>query len=176
MINLDNFVYPYPDEALKKMPYFWKKDDATSLDKSVWVSYMEVIFNALLNYLTEIQNQAALKLAFLNVTGQVLSLENYLNNTYDNTLRRIYITISQTQPPYGETWVLASETDSSPKTWVLTSEIDITPTTMYLSNEFISYTYFTVNIPTDVVFVESKLRAELSNYVLATKLYNILTF
>lgn len=116
-------------------------------------------------------------ITFLDYNGQHKVLEEYLNDTYDFTTRGIFITendiASGTQ---ALDMYLQSETDPLPTSIYLQSEVNPAPITMFLQGEGSGINSFTVNVPVAVVFDETTLRAQLSNYVIATKEYNIITF
>ena len=108
-------------------------------------------------------------------TGQHLSLEEYLNDLYDATLRRIYITENDL-PAAGETWYLQPETDPQPKTWYLQGEGDPVPKTWWLQSEVVQQNHFTINIPVAISYVEEVLRGQVDPYVVNAYNYDIQTF
>lgn len=163
------------DIYLKLVPYFWLVMPETEVERTKWKNYLEVIAGSLENTQSNLFALCQALKAFLDVTGQHLSLENYLNNTYDNTLRRIFIT--ENNGAGSEDWFLQSETDPENKIWYLQGESDPTPKNWYLQSEIAIISFsFTIHIPVDITFDEDTLRQILSNYVSALRTYNIVTF
>lgn len=115
-------------------------------------------------------------LDFLKYNGQHKVLEEYLNDKYDEVQRQIYITennIAQLDPV---SMGLSGETVSSEVEIGLSGETVTVPVSMALSGEVLQDNNFTINIPVTVIFDTNVLAAQLSNYVLAGKEYNIVTF
>jgi hypothetical protein len=161
---------------LKLVPYFWKITQETGLDKEVWVEYLNVISGSLEYVQDAIFNDCTELKSFLDVTGQHLSLEEYLNNTYDSSLRRIYIQENQVVASIKETWYLDGELDPEEKFWYLDGELDPVPKTWFLDSDSISIYDFTIYIPLSIASDEEAIRLNINNYVLATKQFNIQTF
>lgn len=161
---------------LKLVPYFWKVTQETGLDKEVWVEYLNVIAGSLENIQTSVFNDCVDLKNFLDVTGQHLSLEEYLNDTYDSSLRRIYIQENDIIVSIKETWYLDGETDPEDKVWYLDGEIDPAPKTWFLDSDGISIYNFTVFIPLSIASDEEAIRLDVNNYKLATKQFDIQTF
>lgn len=114
---------------------------------------------------------------FLNYNGQHGSLEEFLNDKYDPVSRGIFITENDiSSGTQAIDLYLQSEEDLSPTTIYLQGEVTRAPVSMYLQGETIDTNNFTVNIPVSVTFDETTVRAQLANYVIATKTYNIVTF
>ena len=109
----------------------------------------------------------------LDFTGQVISLERLLNDKYDDTLRRIFISSAVATEAYFfdedddfDTDIFLFDEDDSPE-----------DTDIFLFDGFDSgVSNFTINIPSDVVFTEAELRALINKYKLAGKYYTIKIF
>jgi len=116
-------------------------------------------------------------ITFLDYNGQHKVLEEYLNDNYDATTRGIFITENNVSSGAQALDIyLQGELDPSPTSIYLQSEVNPAPITMFLQGEGTGINSFTVNVPVAVVFDETTVRAQLSNYVIATKEYNIITF
>jgi len=174
-MNCSKYNIDVEDIYLKLVPYFWKVVPETGAERTKWIAYLEVLAESLENTQSSLFDLCVALKDFLDVTGQHLSLENYLNNVYDNLLRRIYITENDAGAP--ESWFLEGETDPNNKVWYLQGESDPTQKNWFLQSEIIGQTFnFTIHIPVLVVFDETLLRGLLDNYVIAGKTYTILTF
>jgi hypothetical protein len=113
----------------------------------------------------------------LNFTGQVISLERLLNDTFDNSLRRIYISDGNRQekfvaltgsnnPPTPEQVIFRSEASSfTGENFAVYSQSD--------SNQVYD---FQVNVPTGLSYNAGQLNALMNKYKKAGKKYNIATF
>lgn len=174
-MNCSKYNVDVRDIYLKLVPYFWRIMPETSVERTKWINYLEVVAGSLENAQGEIFDLCVALKDFLDVTGQHLSLENYLNNLYDNISRRIFIT--ENEGAGAESWYLEGEADPDNKVWYLEGETDPIPKTWYLQSEIANLTFnFTINIPAVVVFDETILRDLLDNYVQAVSTYNIVTF
>jgi hypothetical protein len=113
---------------------------------------------------------------FLQYTGQHKVLEEFLNNKYDIVQRRIFITENDIAGLDPVVMGISGETVSQPVVMGLSGETVAVPVSMAVSLEALQDNNFTVNIPNAVTYDEPTLRAQLDNYVLAGKQYNIVTF
>lgn len=113
---------------------------------------------------------------YLQYNGQHKVLEEYLNNIYDIVQRRIYITendIAQLEPvAIG----LSGEVVQNEVVIGLVGDTITTPISLALSNEILESNNFTVNIPIAIVYDANVITAQLRNYVLAGKNFNIITY
>jgi hypothetical protein len=158
------------------IPSFWR-ETKTGLEARV-LPYLRSIIKPLQDlsdvlYLLEINTKA-----FLDYTGQDLALENYLNDNYDNTQRRIFITENnvingtQTVDIY-----LQGESDPSPTSVYLQVESGGIPFSLYLAGEAVSPSYnFTINIPSSISFDSTLITRQIKNYSEASRVFNIITF
>lgn len=115
---------------------------------------------------------------YLDYTGQHLALEAYLNDTYDLTDRRIFIT--ENNVINGATTIdlyLQGETDPTPINIYLQGETAPVPFSLYLQGESVFGTYnFTINIPLAVAFDNDVVTKQIKRYSEAAKTFNIITF
>ena len=113
---------------------------------------------------------------FLQYTGQHKVLEEFLNDKYDSVQRRIFIVennIAQFDPiAIG----ISGEAVDILLVLGITGDTVTTPVAIALSTEVLQDSNFTINIPTSVIFNQNTLQAQLRSYVLAGKIYNIVTF
>lgn len=113
---------------------------------------------------------------FLQYTGQHKVLEEYLNDKYDSVQRRIYITENNIGSIDPIQMGLSGESVPEDVEIGLSGESVTVPLVIALSNEVLQANNFTINIPIAVLYVESTLTAQVNNYVLAGKQYNINVF
>ena len=173
MIDLDKYDFDVRAEYLKILPYFYQINQTTGDSKEAWINYLQTLAGSL-----EVTQGNLLELAtriktFLNTTGQHMSLEGLLNDTYDAALRRINIIENDIGIFETETWFLQNEGDPENKVWFLQSENDPFNKIWYLQSEIEQGFPFTIEIPSVIIFDEVELRALIDNYVIAGKKYNI---
>lgn len=172
MTNIFNIDWGNVTENLT--PWFWRKDNNDNESKLIaylrsMIAPIQTISNTLLAFQQE-------TIDFLKYTGQHTSLEEYLNDTYDTTLRRIYITENDIAAIDAVNMYLSGETNPSPLSFYLSGEVVPVPIAFYLSGEGLVDNNFTVNIPVAVVFDTTVITAQLRNYVEASKNFNFVTF
>jgi hypothetical protein len=156
-------------------PWFWRKtaDNQEAKMLPYWRSMITPVQD-ISDDLLELQLETV---DFLQYTGQHKVLEEYLNNLYDNALRRIYITenniaaIDPVQMGVSDDAVVPGEVVMG-----ISGDTVIVPVAMALSGEGLVDSNFTVNIPTSIVFDSDILTAQLRNYVEASKTFNFVTF
>lgn len=127
-------------------------------------------FNAsLYSKFTEVNN-------YLSYTPQHLSLEKLLNDRYDNTLRRIYISENNTVGNITNDWYLDPENDNENKTWYLDPVNDFENKIWFLETVLNNEFNFTVFYPNSLTLNESEVYQLLKNYVIAGKEFDFDTF
>ena len=161
---------------LRLIPFFWKESPETDIIRTKWVEYLKTIISCLNTLQLNIYNKAVELNDFLNITGIHLTLEEYLNDTYDPNFRRIYIIENDLVGIVGEVWYQSGETDTENKVWYQSGESDPASKVWFQSEEGVGEYNFTIMMPISVVFDEDILRSKLNNFIIATKQYNILTF
>lgn len=107
----------------------------------------------------------------LSITGQVCRLEKLLNDKYDSSLRRIYITDgTKSKRKYA---FKASEFVPQP----IYTDAEAKPYFIYQQGEITTVTYhFIINIPISVVYNTDELISILSVFKMPSKKFNIITF
>jgi len=155
-------------------PHFWRK---TSTDnEGSLVSYIKCIYAPIQTLGTTLNDYNDEIIDFLNYTGQHLSLEEYLNDVYDITLRRITITENDIGGIDPIVIGLTSDTISNPVEIGLSDDSVTVPLTISLSGEAIISNNFTINMPTSIVYNVNVLEAQMRNYIEASMNYNVQTF
>jgi len=174
-IDLAKYSNDFESIYLKLIPHFWKVTPELGTDKTKFVELLKCIASALANIQDTVEQRASDQKDFLDYTGQHMSLVKLLNDVYDPLLRRIVITENDVVGVAGETWYLDGETDPENKVWYTDGETDPVPKTWYIAADTASEYNFTVEVPLAITFIEAEMRALLDNYVVATRLYEIIT-
>jgi len=105
----------------------------------------------------------------LGITPQVCYLEKFLNDRYDNVLRRIRIVDAQ----QANITYLFLRTENSPL--YIYTRAEKKPLYLYSRSEIIDIeTDFIIQIPANVTFDEKQVRGEIDSYKLAGKKYQII--
>jgi hypothetical protein len=160
------------DIYTRLMPYFYLLDEAKA-PRTKLTAFLRHLAYMLQTTQNGIFAECQSVNTFLSYTGIHMSVEAFLNDTYDSTLRRITITENNVSQATPETWYRNNETDTEIKVWYTTAETDPDAKAWYTAGESSSSFNFTINIPLDVTYNEDTLRAQLSNYILAGKVFNI---
>lgn len=157
-------------------PSFWR-ETKTGLEAKI-VPYLRSVVAPVQELSDDLNLFQIATVNFLNYMGQHMALENFLNDTYDNTQRRIFITENniingiQIIDLY-----LQSETDPTPTSIFLQGESGTIPFSLYLEGEVIGSTFnFTINIPVTITFDTTTVTRQVKNYSEASKTFNIVTF
>lgn len=158
------------------VPSFWRKTKA-GLEARL-IPYLRSIVAPIQTLSDRLYMYQFMTMRFLDYTGQDIALENYLNDNYDNELRRIYIT--ENNVINGSLIIdlyLQTETDPSPLSIYLQGEPGGIPFSLYLQGEPIFGAYnFTINIPAAISFDSAVVTKQIKNYSAASKTFNIITF
>ena len=112
---------------------------------------------------------------YLKYTSQHLSMEEMLNDKYDSTLRRIYITennvIGQDMDIYKE-----SETNPNPRAIYKQGEDNPVPILIYKQSEYpISVYNFTINMPVTITYDSDEFEYLINSYT-EPRTFNVVTF
>ena len=112
---------------------------------------------------------------YLKYTSQHLSMEEMLNDRYDSTLRRIYITendvIGSDKDIYQQ-----SEINPEPRSIYQQGEDNPVPINIYQESEYPILTYsFTINIPVAITYNSDQFEALIGAYI-GERTYNVVTF
>lgn len=108
----------------------------------------------------------------LQFNGQTIYLEHYLNDQYDNVLRRIYIeTVSESNRV-----VLYYKTEGQAPVYIYRKSELATPVYIRRRYEAVSSTDFIVYVPSDVSYDETAMRAQIDQFRQAGKTYIIQTY
>jgi len=172
----DNYDIDIEKIAFEILPSFYNFDLKTGAEKRKFREYIKALLSAMNDVNNSLYAKAQELETLCNYTGQHLSVVKLLNDKFDNSLRRIYITeLNSISFTDFETWYLESETDPLPKTWYLYGEADPNPKTWVTLNDADGLD-FTIFFPTALAYNEDLIRSLLSNYVMADKTYKIDTF
>lgn len=106
----------------------------------------------------------------LTFNGQVIYLEHYLNDKYDNTQRRIVIEDIE----LGNSTFLFNKIEENEDTFIYNKTENEDP--IYLNNntEVMAVNNFQVLVPSDITFDEIVFRRHVDKYRLAGKQYEII--
>lgn len=166
-INLGIYTINFAVVSERLAPWFWRKP--------IFLAYIKAALAPLQENNTEFAAIVGALWAKLSYTGQHLVLEEYLNDTYDDSLRRIFIDendlVSTSIDIYKQ-----GENDPSPTSIYKQPETNPAPFSMYKQGEGQGGDNFTINIPAAISFNEATLRGNVDFYVIAGKNYNIVTF
>jgi len=166
-LNLDIYQIDFSKVSERLTPFFWRKP--------IYLSYLKAALAPLQTDNGEFFSFVSATWTKLQYTGQHLALEEYLNDNYDDTLRRIFITENDLTFDRLDLYK-QGETDPTPLSLYKQGEISPAPISLYKSSEGLGGDNFTVNIPVSITFNEDILRSQLDFYVIAGKNYNIVTF
>jgi hypothetical protein len=172
MANIFNIDWDNVVENLT--PWFWRETASGTEHKLLpylrsMIAPVQDISDDLLTLNTE-------TIDFLKYTGQHKALEEYLNDTYDVTLRRIFITENDIAGIDSVNIYQSGEAAATTYTIYQSGEVVVAPIAFYQSGEGITADNFTVNIPVTIITVSALLTAQLRNYVKASKNWNVVTF
>lgn len=155
-------------------PYFWR--DTFDGNEAKLLPYLRSMIQPVQDISDNLLSLQTETVNFLQYTGQHKVLEEFLNDTYDTALRRIFITENDIASLDPIDIYLSGETTSTPLELYLSGETPIIPITIYVSNEVLVDNNFTVNIPASITFDTLTVTNQLKNYVEASKKFNIITF
>jgi hypothetical protein len=157
------------------IPWFWRKTKTGG--ENPLVALVRSVLKPLQTLVDSLDTFQQTITTRLSYTGQHLSLEAYLNDNYDNDLRRIFITENNIPVQILDIDLyLSGEVDPSEISIYLSGESALQDFSLYLSGELPEIFPFTINIPSAIIFDESVVRGQLSRYIISGSNYNILTF
>lgn len=138
---------------------------------TIEVSWLQALFAPLRTLYTLFNGRRVTNLYTLSITPQVCYLEKMLNDRYDDTERRIYITDGERVPDV----YIYLEDEQKPLYIYLDSEAS--PVYIYTKAEReTGESDFVVHVPSTIIYNDNEMRALLDSYKLASKRYNIVTF
>jgi len=172
MANIFNITWSNVVENL--IPWFWR--ETTNGNEAKILPYLRSIINPVQTISDNLLSLEETTIDFLNYNGQHKILEEYLNDLYDITLRRIYITENNIGSIDKLAIGLTSDTITSPITIGLSSEIVSIPLVIGLSGEILAGFNFTINIPVSITYNTIVLTAQIKNYSEASKTFNFTIF
>jgi hypothetical protein len=171
----------YEEIAEKLLFHRWRKNIDGTI-KVVFLNYYFCMFSAIEysnDSLVEFCEQSRLR---LNYTGQHLALEELLNDTYDNILRRIFITEVNNSQIDGHNVALNNVFNPFSTVNIgLNNEINDLPTDVGLNSELadsesILFVSFIINIPIDILVTDELISALVAVYAIAGKQWIIERF
>jgi hypothetical protein len=172
MANIFNIDWGNVGENL--IPWFWRR--TKSGGEANIVAYVRSMLAPIQSMGDELNQFRDDTLDFLNYDGQHKVLEEYLNDLYDITFRRIFITENNIAAIDEVNMYQTEEANPSPLSFYQTGEVVVAPIAFYQAGEGVTAANFTVNIPTSIVYDEVVITAQLRNYVEASKNFNFVTF
>lgn len=172
MANIFNIQWSNVVENLT--PWFWRK--TVDSDEAKLLPYLRSMITPVQDISTDLLTLQQNTIEFLNYNGQHKVLEEYLNNTYDVVLRRIYLTENNIGSLDELQIGLTDDTIISKIQIALSGESVTIPVAIGLSNESLQGFNFTVNIPSGIVYDPIVITAQLRNYVEASKNFNFVIF
>jgi hypothetical protein len=111
----------------------------------------------------------------LNLTGQVIYIEHYLNDLFDADLRRIYLSDdSLLFPPF-----LYNKNDIIPAGEELVLYPNSNPIILYNQSDYFDQPSFVVNVPSAIPvtpYLENRVRAAVNYYKQAGAKYSVINF
>jgi hypothetical protein len=134
----------------------------------IWGKALIAPINTLHSELIAFRKQ---KLYEIEITGQVCKLEKLLNDKFDSTLRRIFITDGQKSK---RKYVFTKE-EFVPQPIFMTPENK--PFFIYQNNEITTNTFhFVVNVPNNVTYNSAVFISILNEFKMPSKKFKIVTF
>jgi hypothetical protein len=155
-------------------PWFWR--ETVDNNETKLLTYLRSMIKPIQDISDNLLTLQTETVDFLQYTGQHKVLEEYLNDLYDPTLRRIFITENDIAPLDPIDIYISGETTSTPLEIYLSGETPLVPVVIYQSNEVLIDNNFTVNVPASISFDILTMTNQLKNYTEATKVFNIVTF
>jgi hypothetical protein len=163
MINVNRYNINYTKLVTERIPHELRFDELLAL-MLIFVSPVVFLYNLFINYRNFI-------LYKIKITPQVCYMEKMLNDSYDASLRRIYLTDGLTQ----QAIFIYTEPENKP-VYVYT-ETEALPLYNYLEGETTGAGFdFVVNVPLAVGFQLSEMTARVNEFKLAGKTFKIQTF
>lgn len=161
------------------LPFFWSFTIENDQEKTVFLNYVWTLFSALKPINQEMVDFCTFITTRLNYTGQRMALVELLNDSYDNTLRRITLSCLDNNFVEGLDIYNNDEVDPTPIILFNNSEINPIPITLFNNDEIndpgsIFGKSFVVHVPVDIVKSDELIRALLDIYVIAPQEYLIL--
>lgn len=168
------FDINWSNVATNLTPYFWR--ETTSLTENNYMAYLRSMLapvQVISDDLLLLQNNT---INFLQYTGQNMALTEYLNDLYDESLRRIFITENNISSIDPVVLYQTGETTTDIMAMFLTGEAAVVPVSMYKTREVLLDSNFTINIPTSILYDAFIMTNQVRNYVEASKNFNFTTF
>ena len=160
----NNYTWDFTKLVTYLLPSFLRKDRQISWLKAICAP-TNTLHSAFETFVTE-------SLYAQNFTGQVISLERLLNDQFDNTLRRIYITDGNRE----EVFIFNTGAGFAQNNETFFYNGSATGEKYTFSGDSALLHDVVVNVPTGLVYDSIKLNALVRKYKLAGKKYIIQTF
>lgn len=163
MINVNRYIINYTKLVTERIPQELRFDEVIALTL-VFVSPVVLLYNLFTNF----RNFVLYK---IKITPQVCYLQKMLNDSYDISLRRIYLLDGVSQ----QAAYVYLESENKP-TYIYT-ETESQPLYIYLDGELLASGFdFVVFVPKTVSFQVNEMTARINDYKLAGKYFKIQTF
>lgn len=177
-MNIDIFNITWINIADNLLPWYWRDLEFFSpgVDNRLWLrDYVRSIMGSI-----EDLTDRLFELAFnintkITRTGQFAVLEISLNDDFDATSRRIYLSDAGGLSNYNYDFYKQGETDPTPQSFYKQGEVDPAPKTFFTGIETAGEFDFHVNVPVAVSFDLARMRSVVDTYRQAGKLYDIVT-
>ena len=172
MANIFNIDWNNVVENLT--PWFWRKTASGTENKLM--PELRSMIAPVQDISDDMNTLQTNTLEFLNYTGQHKAMEEYLNDLYDPSLRRIYITENDIAGIDAVNLYQSGEVNPEPYTFYQSGEVNPGPIAFYQSGEAVVDDNFTVNIPSSIVYDADRINSQIRNYIEASKNWDIVTF
>ena len=139
---------------------------------NVYAYFISILKGGIGRVNTNFRNFVSGQLYYINITGQVIYLERILNDLYDPSFRRIYITdAAVVLPPY----VYALSDDEAPLYIYDASDMEA-PLYLYTLDEYYTNPEFIVNVPVARSSFDLRIKKIVNTYKLAAAKYAVVYF
>lgn len=168
----------FVDKMRELMPYFFFESIEGGAEKTVFLNFCGVLFNAFQNTNDALVGLCQFARDRLGFTGQVLSLETFLNNEFDPEQRRILIFCLNNNAAGDIDLFSNGETDPGDEVFFSNMETPITPVTLFSNGERDNPDGsfgkdFEIRVPLEVPQSDAVIASFANLYVIAPQNYGI---
>lgn len=142
------------------------------LRKTTHLKWLEALLKPLTDLNATFASKADQLVYKTSFNGQTIYLEHYLNDIHDPVMRRIYIENTATS----NAKYIFNKAEVQTPVYVYNKSEGMAPLYLYGVTEPVSSVHFIVWVPDDITFTEINMRAEVDQYRIAGRIYQIQTF